>query len=92
MATCYAVSYPEKVVQLILMAPALNFEGFHPPKTVLSIPTLLVVGKNDTVTPAHLVVPLANKTFSNIEIRVPDDDHMLHKSFEQLDWEKLIQS
>jgi len=90
MATCYAISNPDKVARLILLAPALNFADFRPPAKKLAIPTLLVVGKNDNVTPADLVVHLAKKTFSNIEIKIPDDDHMLHQSFENIEWQRHL--
>lgn len=90
MATCYATSHPEKITRLILLAPALNFENYQPPDVPLRIPTLLVVGKNDTVTPANIVSSLAKETFTGIEIRVADDDHMLHDTFQRLDWQKLL--
>ncbi|OEU82493.1 MAG: hypothetical protein BA873_02120 [Desulfobulbaceae bacterium C00003063] len=57
---------------------------------MLSIPTILIIGQKDTVTPAEKVIPLAEKTFSNLEIRIEDDDHMLHNSFKQMDWNKLL--
>lgn len=91
MATSYAIEFPENVKKLILLAPALNFEKFQPPPTKLEIPTLLIVGENDDVTPPSLVLPLARDTFSNIEIRLKDDDHMLHQTFARLDWAKLLQ-
>lgn len=90
MAACYASRYPEKVAQLILLAPALNFEGYQPPPELLRIPTVLVIGKNDTVTPASVVIPLAEATFANLHIRIEDDDHMLHETFHLLDWHTLL--
>ena len=90
MATCYAIEHPHKVARLILMAPALNFAEYRPPSKKLSTPTFLIIGKHDTVTPANLVVPLAKATFANLEIRIEDDDHMLHKSFQNLHWQKLL--
>lgn len=92
MATHYATEHPEKVTRLILLAPALNFEGYHPPAELLQIPTLTIVGKHDTVTPAAIVIPLAKATFANLEIRIEDDDHMLHDTFHRLDWQKLLTS
>lgn len=90
MATCFAVSHPEKIRQLILMAPALNYANFKPPLKKLHAQTLVVIGKDDVVTPPNLVIPLAEATFSNLEIQLPDDDHLLHQSFEQLDWKSYI--
>lgn len=90
MATCYATQHPEKVTQLILLAPALNFEAFQPPAEPLQIPTLTIIGKHDTVTPAALVAPLAEATFTDLEIRIENDDHMLHSTFQHLDWQKIL--
>lgn len=90
MATCYAIKHPSRIKQLVLLAPALNFEGFKPPTDPIDVPTLLVAGKNDSVCPPELVLPQAEKTFSNLEVILADDDHMLHKTFEGLDWATLI--
>lgn len=90
MATCFAIGAPELVHRLVLLAPALNFEGYTPPPHPVSTETLLVIGKNDVVTPPHLVIPLAEKTFSNLEVILADDDHMLHGTFKKLDWKSLI--
>ncbi len=90
MATCYAIDFPEKVARLILLAPALNYGEYRPPQEKLLIPTLLAIGKNDTVTPPHLVIPLAQQTFSNIEIRLAEDDHMLHTSFPAMAWHEIL--
>jgi len=90
MATCFALNHPDRVSRLILLAPALNFEDYHPPAAALQIPTLLVVGNKDTVTPAAAVVPLAKATFADLEIRLADDDHLLHDSFAHLNWQKLL--
>lgn len=90
MATSYAAAYPARVDRLILLAPALNFTGYRPPARKLATPCLLVIGRHDTVTPADLVVPLAEATFANLEIRIEDDDHMLHKSFMELPWSTML--
>ena len=90
MAACFALKYPKRVDKLILLAPALNYEDYRAPEVMLTIPTTLVIGQHDTVTPAELVVPLAEKTFSNLEICIVDDDHMLHNNFKQMDWDELI--
>jgi pimeloyl-ACP methyl ester carboxylesterase len=90
MAAFFALKHPKRVANLILLAPALNYEDYHAPEIMLTIPTILIIGQHDTVTPAELVIPLAEKTFSNLDIRIEDDDHMLHNSFKQLDWKGLI--
>jgi pimeloyl-ACP methyl ester carboxylesterase len=90
MATCFALAHPEKVTRLILLAPALNFAEYHPPAQLLPASTFLLIGKNDTVTPVDLVVPLAKATFANLQVHIANDDHMLHATFPQLDWQKLL--
>ncbi len=90
MATHYATKHPEKIIRLILLAPALNFEGYQPPAELLQIPTLIIIGKHDAVTPAALVAPLAEATFADLEIRIENDDHMLHSTFHHLDWQKIL--
>ena len=90
MATCFSLRYPERVTRLILLAPALNYENYCAPKKMLTMPAILIVGQHDTVTPADKVIPLAGKTFSNLEVLIKDDDHMLHNSFKQMDWSKLL--
>jgi pimeloyl-ACP methyl ester carboxylesterase len=90
MATCFAIEHPEKINRLILLAPALNFEAYQPPAEPLKIPTLIIIGKNDNVTPAALVSPLAEATFTDLELHIEDDDHMLHDTFHHLDWQNLL--
>jgi pimeloyl-ACP methyl ester carboxylesterase len=90
MAACYASRYPEKVAKLILLAPALNFGGYQPPSELLQTPTFLIIGKNDTVTPASAVIPLAEATFANLRVHIEDDDHMLHETFPTLDWPYML--
>jgi pimeloyl-ACP methyl ester carboxylesterase len=90
MATCFAIRHPEKCRRLVLLAPALNFAGYQAPPEKISVPTLLVMGRHDTVCPPEMVLPRAEATFSNIEVRIEDDDHMLHTSFPALDWSNLL--
>ncbi len=92
MAARFALKYPEKITRLTLLAPALNYGNYCAPEVMLPIPTIIIIGKNDTVTPADKVIPLAEKTFSNLEVQIEDDDHMLHNSFKQIDWDKLLES
>ncbi|SHO51307.1 alpha/beta fold hydrolase [Desulfopila aestuarii] len=90
MATCFAIAHPERVQQLILLAPALNFGDYTPPQTLLNVPTLLVIGKQDVVTPPNLVLPLARKTFANLKEQLVEDDHMLHHAFYAIPWQELL--
>lgn len=90
MATCYSISWPRRIARLILLAPALNYDRYKPPSSPLDIPTTVLIGKKDNVTPACHVVPLAEATFSNCQITLVNDDHFLHESFSQLDWPALL--
>lgn len=90
MATSFALKYRQQISGLFLLAPALNYENFTPPKKPSYIPTLLVIGKNDIVTPPDQVIPLAKNTFSNLEVMLEEDDHLLHKSFPTLDWQSFL--
>ena len=90
MAACFALRSPERCRRLVLLAPALNFTEYRPPAVPLALPVLLVIGQHDTVCPPDLVLPLARATFSNLEVRIEDDDHMLHRTFPVLDWQRLL--
>jgi pimeloyl-ACP methyl ester carboxylesterase len=89
MAACFALRHPERCRRLILLAPALNF-SYQPPAHPIAVPTLLVIGAQDTVCPPELVLPLARATFSKLTVRVEEDDHMLHRTFPTLDWSRLL--
>ncbi|MBU1641709.1 MAG: alpha/beta fold hydrolase [Proteobacteria bacterium] len=90
MASSFAIANPERVSRLILLAPALNFPGFAPPVQKIDVPTLLVMGRDDTVCPPKLVEPLAAATFSNLEVRLGEDDHLLRRMFLALEWPTLL--
>ena len=91
MATCFAMEYLQKRNALILLAPALNFPEYSPPLKKIATPTILIIGKQDTVTPPDSVLPLAANSFSQLQIFTYEDDHMLHKNFDKLDWQTLLQ-
>lgn len=90
MASLFAARHPDRVTRLILLAPALNYGDYQPPRQALTIPTSLVIGKDDTVTPPDLVLPLARASFANLDIAVADDDHLLHIAFPALPWHRLL--
>lgn len=85
-----AIEYPIRVRRLVLLAPALNFPEYRIPEQKVETETLVVVGKNDDVTPPDIVVPAATATFSNLQISVVDDDHLLHNTYQSLDWKSLL--
>lgn len=90
MAACFALRSPERCRRLVLLAPALNFADFHPPAAPIAVPTLVVTGAHDTVCPPELILPLARACFTDLEVRLEDDDHMLHRTFPTLDWPRLL--
>lgn len=91
MATCFAMRCPQRCRLLVLLAPALNFPEFSPPAVKNAIPTTLIIGNQDTITPPDIVLPLARRSFSDLKIIRYDDDHMLHNCFSELDWNQLLQ-
>lgn len=92
MATCFAIRHPERVVKLILLAPALNYPGLIKLEEPITAPTYLLIGSRDEVTPPDIVIPEAKKLFTQLEVNLVDEDHLLHQSFPKLDWPKLLSS
>ncbi|WP_028584179.1 alpha/beta hydrolase [Desulfogranum mediterraneum] len=90
MATIHAQRNPGACSRLILLAPALNFEAYQPPPSPIQVPTLVIIGQDDVVTPPELVLPLVRQSFAAPEISLVADDHMLHTTFPELDWPSLL--
>lgn len=90
MAACFAARHPASCRRLVLLAPALNFADYQPPAVPLAVPTLVVIGTFDTVCPPDLVLPLARATFSDLTVRINNDDHLLRLAFPALDWPALL--
>lgn len=90
MASCFAEKNCKKIKKLILLAPALNFEGYTPPAKSIDVPVLVVIGRHDDVTPINPVVDLAKRSFKSVTIWICEDDHMLHKIFPELNWKMLL--
>lgn len=90
MGTCLALEQPERVKRLILLAPALNFHEFKVPAEKIDVETILVIGRDDVVTPPDIVFPAAEATFANLQLSVVDDDHLLHNTYQHLDWNYLL--
>ena len=90
MAVLLAIAQPDRVKRLILLAPALNFHEYRIPDRKIDTETLVVIGRNDVVTPPDIVIPAARATCSNLQIKVVDDDHLLHTTYRDLDWDALL--
>ena len=90
MGACLAIERPEAVRRLILLTPALNFPDYRIPDQPVDTETILVIGSADAVTPPAVVIPAAEATFRNLQLHVVEDDHMLHATYQDLDWGHLL--
>ena len=100
MGTVFTLEHPTQVRKLILLAPALTLEPFasrSDPSTgsgqrlkPVSIPTIVVHGTLDKVVPLEPVREMAQKLFTNVKYYVVEDDHRLHKSVHELDWNSIL--
>jgi pimeloyl-ACP methyl ester carboxylesterase len=91
MATIYAMENPGSVERMVLLAPALNFPEFSRyPRRRLDIPVWMIIGRDDSITPADIVLPLAEKIFAALSYTEVADGHMLAQTFRQLDWEAML--
>lgn len=91
MAARYALDNEAHIDKLILLAPALNIEGFE--KTVkqkLQVPTVLYHGTKDDVVDPPAVRRIAEKTFERLEYHLVEDDHPLNTVFPTLPWPQLL--
>ncbi len=91
MGTVFAMENPERVVKLVLLAPAINFLHMviKEPKK-LDIPVWIYHGKNDELIPIDEVKKIAEEIFSNLSFNIVDDDHYLHKTYPSIPWEKIL--
>jgi pimeloyl-ACP methyl ester carboxylesterase len=91
MAALFAMQHPDQVYKLVLLAPALTLPGFtRSLASQIAIPTIIVQGTQDEFIPLEPTRKLAEKVFLNLTYMVVDDDHRLHKTAEELDWNKLL--
>ena len=93
MAAIFACQHPERVRKLILLAPALNLSDFKPYRPLrLEVPVILYHGQwDDVVSPAE-VRRIAERSFPHLAYHLVDDDHSLHRVFEGLPWDQLLQA
>ena len=93
MGSLYTLQNPNKVQQLILLAPflvscKLKVSNYDP----IDIPVIIYHGKNDKVIPFKPAKERAQKLFTNLKYNLVDDDHMLHQTVNTINWEKLLLS
>jgi pimeloyl-ACP methyl ester carboxylesterase len=91
MAALFAARHPGQVRKLVLLAPALSLPEFaQEAEGRISIPCTIIQGTKDDVVPLEEIRKTAEKVFQNLKIIVVEDDHRLHRTAEELDWEELL--
>jgi len=91
MATLYACAHPRRVQKIILLAPALPFHPFDEnPPGPCAVPTIIFHGAQDAIVPLESTRALAEQVFTHLQFNIVDDDHMLHKTVQGLDWKALL--
>ena len=93
MGTVFTCKHPTQVKKLILLAPALLREQFasYLDLEPVSVPTVIIHGMLDDVVPMEPVRAIADKLFTNMQHIVVDDGHRLHKVFEEIDWNEILE-
>jgi surfactin synthase thioesterase subunit len=93
-AILFAKKYPESVDRLILLAPAL-ISPFLSDKEILDdfpvhLPTRVIHGIHDTVISLDDLLPVLQDMFTQLNLILVDDDHVLHQATPKLDWHAFI--
>ena len=93
MGTVFTCEHPTQVRKLVLLAPALLRDHFaaYLDLEPVSVPTVIVHGTEDDVVPLEPVRELAEKLFTDLTYYVVNDGHRLHKAFEELNWEEILE-
>ncbi len=91
MAALFSTRHSAQVRKQILLAPALMLPEFAENLPApIDVPTIIIHGKQDTLVPVEVNKPLAEKVFRNLDYRLVDDDHRLHKAAKLIDWKEII--
>ena len=91
MAAIFAFNSQERVKKLILLAPALVSDGFEPYlQRRIDVPVIIYHGREDDVVPLAPVNAIASRIFENLTFNMVDDDHVLSKTFQSIDWDNLL--
>lgn len=89
MAARFTCGHPHQVQKLVLLAPALTRPDFAEVAPV-SVPVIIYHGRRDTVIPLALTRTRAERAFRTLTFHVVDDDHMLRKTVQSIDWHTLL--
>lgn len=100
MGTVYTCKHPTQIRKLILLAPALLRDPFGSYLDLstdsgrhlqpVSVPTVIIHGTRDEVVPLEPVREIAQGLFTNLTYHIVEDDHRLHKTVNELDWESIL--
>lgn len=91
MGTLSAMQHEPRVTLLVLLAPAIHLIDSAPlPLKELKIPVHVYHGSEDRVIPLDGVRPVAERFFRNLNFHTVEDDHHLRKTFESIDWDRLL--
>jgi pimeloyl-ACP methyl ester carboxylesterase len=91
MAAAYTSVNEQRVKKLVLLAPALHLDSYRPyMDRKLHIPVTIFHGLRDEVVPLDAVRVIAGNVFENHSFNIVDDDHSLHATFPNLDWDALL--
>jgi pimeloyl-ACP methyl ester carboxylesterase len=91
MGTLFVLQNPDKVKLLILLAPFLNsnllqVEAYQS----VNIPVIVYHGTKDNIVLASKSRECAERLFSNLTYNLVEDDHQLHKTVSNIDWNNLL--
>jgi pimeloyl-ACP methyl ester carboxylesterase len=91
MAAVYAGRHEDRVKKLLLLAPALHLSTSQPYLLKkLQVPATIYHGRQDDIVPLEELRAIADQVFMNLDFNVVEDDHVLHKTFPILAWDKLL--
>ncbi|MCK6539288.1 MAG: hypothetical protein L6Q26_04445 [Anaerolineales bacterium] len=92
MGTVHTLNHATQVRKLILLAPALTLPPLASRSDLepVSVPTILIHGTRDEVVPLEPIREIAQRLFTNLTYHIVEDDHRLHKTLHEMDWETML--
>jgi pimeloyl-ACP methyl ester carboxylesterase len=93
MSAVFTLDHADQVSKQVLLAPALMLfpiASLSQPAPV-SVPTIVIHGTLDTVVPLEPVRQMVQKLFTNVKYYMVVDDHRLHKTVHELDWNSILE-
>ena len=91
MAATYACLHEDRILKLILLAPALHLDEYGPwLNKKLFMPITIFHGIRDEVVPLDAIRDVAARLYANHTFHVMEDDHSLNETFTTYDWDNLL--